>query len=200
MSRHFEQGEIMSTHVEPGTASQPDPTLLEDLARAARDGDATALERLLTLSRPRALRVCQRILPCRADAEDACQEALLLVATKLGSFDGRSRYTSWLHVVAANAARSTYRRLRQVAVQDPDHRVFAGADPRTTSVIAGTRLDLLEALDRLEATSHDLAVAVVLRDLGDLTYAQIAENLGVPEGTIKARVHHGRARLRTMLS
>jgi RNA polymerase sigma-70 factor (ECF subfamily) len=173
---------------------------LELLVGAARAGDAVALDRLLAQCRPRVLRICQRVLPCQQDAEDACQDALLLVASKLQTFDGRAKFTTWLHAVAVNSARSTYRRMRRVAQDVPlADRLDLAVDPRTTSVIAGTRLDLLEALDRLERGSGKAATAVVLRDLGDLTYSQIAETMDAPEGTVKSWVHEGRKQLRASL-
>jgi RNA polymerase sigma-70 factor (ECF subfamily) len=73
-------------------------------------------------------------------------------------------------------------------------------DPRTTSVIAGSRIDLLDALEKLEQTKPDLVAPVVLRDLAHLTYAEIAEHLGEPVGTVKSRVHDGRKILRRSLS
>ncbi|MGC4897349.1 sigma factor-like helix-turn-helix DNA-binding protein [Micromonospora sp. DT31] len=73
------------------------------------------------------------------------------------------------------------------------------ADPRTTSVIAGSRLDLLEALDRLEAHRPELAAALVLRDLCQLAYREMAAQLGVPVGTVKSRVHHARKHVRASL-
>ena len=100
---------------------------------------------------PACLNVCRGVLPYSGDAEDACQEALLNVATKIGSWNGRGRFTTWMHVVALNSARTTYRKLKNQAVPTD----FEGGhhdrpDPRTTSVIAGTRLDLLEAMETIE--------------------------------------------------
>ncbi|WP_433650256.1 sigma factor-like helix-turn-helix DNA-binding protein [Micromonospora zamorensis] len=73
------------------------------------------------------------------------------------------------------------------------------ADPRTTSVIAGSRLDLLDALDRLEAHRPELVTALVLRDLCQLDYQEIAGELGVPVGTLKSRTHHARRHVRESL-
>jgi RNA polymerase sigma-70 factor (ECF subfamily) len=67
------------------------------------------------------------------------------------------------------------------------------SDPRTTSVAAGTRLDLLEALQSL---APDIGEAVALRDVLDLEYREIAALLNVPEGTVKSRIHDGRLRER----
>ena len=66
------------------------------------------------------------------------------------------------------------------------------SDPRTTSVIAGSRLDLLEALEALESSHPQLVQPLVLRDLGALSYAEIADELDVPLGTVKARIHQAR--------
>ena len=56
------------------------------------------------------------------DAEEATQDALLLVATKIGSFEGRSKFTTWLHAVASNSARATYRSLKRRAAERLDRR------------------------------------------------------------------------------
>ena len=97
---------------------------------------------MLGAIRSRTLNVCRGVLPYSSDAEDACQEALLNIATKIGSWGGRGRFTTWTHVIAVNSARSTYRRMKNQAVAS-DAADLRQPDPRTTSVIAGTRLDLL---------------------------------------------------------
>ena len=131
------------------------PDEIDELARRAQGGDGNALEDLLREIRPRALSVCRGVLPYTPDAEDACQEALINIAAKIGSWGGRGRFTTWMHVVAVNSARSTYRRMKnQAAPSDPQATgAMERPDPRTTSVIAGTRLDLLDAMDCLLYTS-----------------------------------------------
>ena len=56
------------------------------------------------------------MLPYSSDAEDACQEALINVAKKIGTWNEQGRFTTWLHVVAVNSARSTYRRMKNQAI------------------------------------------------------------------------------------
>lgn len=178
-----------------------EPDRVDALARAAAAGDPVALEDLLGVVRPRILAVCRGVLPHGPDAEDACQEAMLSVATKVGSWHGRGRFTTWLHVVALNSARSTYRRLKRqaVAVDPAEGGRLERPDPRTTSVIAGTRLDLLEAMEAIGAGHPQVVEPLVLRDVYGLTYAEIAEALGLPLGTVKAQVHHGRRLARPLL-
>jgi RNA polymerase sigma factor (sigma-70 family) len=173
------------------------PSPWDDLARQAVD-DPAAMERLLGEIRPRVLRLCGRFLPCHQDAEDACQDTLLAVSQGLARWDGRAAFSSWLYRVAANRSRSTYEVLRRRSLERPGPLMPAEtADPRTTSVVAGTRLDLLEGLSRL---SPEAAEAVALRDVLDLGYREIAELLAVPEGTVKSRIHDARRQLRRSLT
>ncbi|MCL2614327.1 MAG: sigma-70 family RNA polymerase sigma factor, partial [Nocardioidaceae bacterium] len=88
---------------------------LDDLAARAAAGDGAALEDLLAAIQPRVRRICGRMLLYPEDAEEAAQDALLLVATRIGTFGGRSKFTTWLHAVASNSARSTYRSLKRRA-------------------------------------------------------------------------------------
>ncbi|MEV4829933.1 RNA polymerase sigma factor [Micromonospora sp. NPDC049257] len=171
---------------------------IDDLAGAAARGEPGALDALLTAVRPEVLRLCGRLLPHREDAEEACQDALLAVTRGIDRFEGRSSFHTWLYQLTANRARSTYRALRRrwqveadgVPLPDPP-------DPRRTSVVAGTRLDLLDALD---AVRPEVAEALTLRDVLGLPYREIATLLDVPEGTVKSRVHLARRQVRQRLT
>jgi RNA polymerase sigma-70 factor (ECF subfamily) len=178
------------------TDDQPD---LEALALAAASGDVESLDRLLAAIQPRVQRICGRMLLYPEDAEEAAQDALLLVATKIGGFAGRSKFTTWLHAVTSNSARSTYRSLRRRAGERTTDELPTHADPRTTSVIAGSRLDLLDALDVVGSTHPDLVEALVLRDVQELEYADIAQLLDIPLGTVKSRIHQARQLIRPLL-
>ncbi|WP_121256037.1 RNA polymerase sigma factor [Nocardioides ferulae] len=173
---------------------------LDALALRAAGGDRDALEDLLAQVQPRVKRICGRILLYPEDAEEAAQDALLLVATRIGSFAGRSRFTTWLHVVASNSARSTYRTLKRRAAERLTDELPVAADPRTTSVIAGSRLDLLEALEIVGREHPEYVEPLVLRDVQELDYAEIARVLDLPLGTVKARIHHARKAVRPLLA
>ncbi len=134
------------------------------------------------------------------DAEEATQDALLLVATRIHQFDGRARFTTWLHAVAANSARSTYRTLKRRSAERPTDELPPAPDPRTTSVIAGSRLDLLEALEVVGAQRPELVEPLVLRDVQQLDYNEIAALLGIPVGTVKSRIHSARQAVRPLLA
>jgi RNA polymerase sigma factor (sigma-70 family) len=176
----------------------PSTVDVEDLARAAAAGDAAALDALLVAVTPGVLQLCARFLPYREDAEEACQDTLLALARGIGRFEGRSSFRTWLHRLAANRARSTYQRLRgRFAAEAAGIPLPDRPDPRRTSVVAGTRLDLLDALDEMGA---ELAEPVTLRDVLSLSYREIATLLDIPEGTVKSRIHEGRRRLREGLA
>lgn len=186
-----------------GAPEAYDADQIDDLARRAQDGDRGALEELLTAIRPRALNVCRGVLPHSADAEDACQEALINIAGKIGGWGRRGRFTTWMHAVAVNSARTTYRRMKNQAVPADPQETGGGSlerpDPRTTSVIAGTRLDLLEAMETLEREHPQVVEPLLLRDVYGLPYDEIAALVGAPLGTIKAQIHHGRRLARELL-
>ncbi|WP_446219758.1 RNA polymerase sigma factor [Micromonospora sp. IBHARD004] len=171
---------------------------IDDLARSASLGDRAALDALLVAVRPEVLRLCARLLPNREDAEEACQDTLLALARGITGFEGRSSFHTWLYRLAANRARSTYRVLRRRwRVEAAGVPLPESPDPRRTSVVAGTRLDLLDALDSVRP---ELAEAVTLRDVLGLSYREIAALLGLPEGTVKSRIHVARQQVRQRLA
>jgi len=162
-------------------------------ALAARTlADPAVMPELLHAIRPLVQRRVAKFLPYREDAEEAVQDTLLQVANKLHTFKGTGSFAGWVTIVATNQARQTYRSLKRRSVEQTSEYLPEAADPRTTSVIAGSRLDLLEALEHLESSHPQLVQPLVLRDLGALTYAEIADELDVPLGTVKARIHQAR--------
>ena len=169
------------------------------LAELAKSGDKNAMDDLLRQVYPRVLRICRSVLPYSADADDAAQEALLNIATKINSFSGRSSFSTWVHTVAANSARTTYRKLKRRAQAAHNPEQMEKPDPRTTSVIAGTRLDLLEALETLERDRPQMVTPLVLRDVYGLSYEEIAAEVGAPLGTVKSRIHDAREVVRPLL-
>ena len=181
------------------TDAQESPDL-EALAERAAEGDQHALHQLLVEIQPRVRRICGRMLLYPEDAEEAAQDALLLVSTRIQTFAGRSRFTTWLHAVASNSARSTYRTLKRRSAELPTDQMPTAADPRTTSVIAGSRLDFLEALEILGVDHPALVEPLLLRDVQELEYSDIANLLDIPVGTVKSRIHSARQIVQPLLA
>jgi RNA polymerase sigma-70 factor, ECF subfamily len=179
------------------------------LAARAAGGDRRALEVLLDRHADRIHAVCRRVLTDREDALDATQEAMIAIARGITRFDGRAAFTTWMYRVATNAAldeaRRKQRRPRPVDdIADASTRVPASRDTSGASsrdgrfdAVVADRLDIDAALRTIP---DDFRAAVVLRDLCDLDYAEIAEVLEIPPGTVRSRISRGRALLHDALA
>jgi RNA polymerase sigma-70 factor (ECF subfamily) len=168
----------------------------DDLARRAARGDAGALDALLRRHTTLVHSVCRRILGNPDDALDATQEALIAIATRVATFDGRARFSTWAYRVATNAALDEARRrgrrpLPSEQLPEAERAVSEG----TESAVAD-RLDVDAALAQL---SPEYRAAVALRDLVGMDYAEIADVLGIPPGTVRSRISRGRAVLADLL-
>jgi RNA polymerase sigma-70 factor (ECF subfamily) len=173
---------------------------VEELAKMAASGDDRALDRLLRQVAPDVLRRCSAILLHRDDAEEACQDVMVRVARGIGRFEGRSKFTTWLYPIVTNCVRQTYRSLKKRQPENGTAELPVDVpDSRRTSVIAGARIDLLEALERLEKRMPDAVEPFVLRDLADLDYHEITQRLGLPESTLRFRTHEARKFVRQHL-
>lgn len=176
----------------------PDPLRARDdtsLAQLAAGGDRAALDVLLERHVDRVHAICRRILGNREDALDATQEALISVARSIDRFDGRAAFTTWLYRVASNAALDELRRRKRRPT--PAAPLIDPAAPGTGPEAVGDRIDVDAALARIP---EEFRVAVVLRDLCDLDYAQIADVLDLPPGTVRSRIARGRAALAVQLA
>jgi RNA polymerase sigma-70 factor (ECF subfamily) len=124
-----------------------------------------------------------------ADALDATQEALISLVRGLPHFDGRSSFVTWSYRVATNACLDEVRRRRRrpVPVDEMTVAAPAGTD------LAGSVADRMALDDALAALPPEFRAAVVLRDVCALDYAEIAEVLDVPPGTVRSRIARGRA-------
>lgn len=166
------------------------------LVSAARAGDRQALDLLLRRHYDRVYAVCRRIAGATRDADDAAQESMIRIVRGLASFDGRSSFSTWAYRIATNTAldelRKRNRRPQLHAVDDDE--APEQADSIAHRSVEGV-VDRL-VIDRAMADlPEDYRVAVVLRDVADLDYDEIAEVLDVPIGTVKSRIARGRARL-----
>lgn len=168
-----------------------------DLARAAGAGDREALDTLLTRHVDRLHAVCRRICG-PVDASDATQDALLAIARSIHRFDGRAAFTTWAHRIAVNAALDEVRRARRRGVPASDN--LDTLEPAAGRGDAPDRVvDRLVLDDALAALPLEFRTAVVLRDVADLEYAEIAAVLEVPLGTVRSRIARGRAALAAAL-
>lgn len=143
--------------------------------------------------------VCWRILEDDSDADDATQNALVSIARGYASFDGRSAVSTWIYRIATNAAldelrRRRRRRLRTTSLENHHDSTNDVADPRSTESLASfeERDILAVALARIP---DEFRIPLVLRDVADLEYDDIASILDIPPGTVRSRISRGRSRL-----
>jgi RNA polymerase sigma-70 factor (ECF subfamily) len=132
-------------------------------------------------------------------AEDLTQDVFLKLYKSLDTFDRRANFQTWLISVSRNLCIDHYRSVRkerETISRDVD---AADLSPVSTDLPADTRLEradrvvmLRQALDKLAPT---LRTAVMLRDIQELTYQEIADQLHLPEGTVKSRINRGRTEL-----
>jgi RNA polymerase sigma-70 factor (ECF subfamily) len=164
---------------------------------AAQAGDRDALDALLRRHHDRLFALCRRIMGNQADALDATQEALIALVRGLPRFDGRAAFTTWSYRVATNTCLDELRRRRRrpdPVFPDDDDRAAFDADLTSPSIDEQivARLSLDDAMQHLPLAFR---AAVVLRDVCTLDYAEIAEVLDIPPGTVRSRIARGRALL-----
>ncbi len=174
-----------------------------ELVTAAQGGDRGALDQLLRRHYDRVQAVCRRITGHEADAADAAQDAMIAIVRNLDRFDGRSSFGTWAYRIATNASLDELRRRKRRAVPTSDddnnnpHAEVADPDSGRRIDAIGDHMALGLALRSL---SDEYRLPVVLRDVADLDYAEIAEVLDIPAGTVKSRIARGRAALAKALS
>jgi RNA polymerase sigma-70 factor (ECF subfamily) len=188
---------------------------------AARAGDGGALEILLIAHYDRIHALCRRMLGNDADAIDATQDALLSAVRSISRFDGRSAFGTWLYRIATNACLDELRRRRRrplVGLPGDVDDDWAGPGSLATGWGSGGQgryqpafgpqgrdpADEAIAHVDVDAALRTLApehrVALVLRDVADLTYDEIALILDVPIGTVRSRIARGRAALAGLMA
>ena len=143
--------------------------------------------------------LCRRLAGNDADAADACQEALITVVRRLDRYDGRARFSTWLYRVATNACLDELRR-RGRRPTPVDDEVLTAGRAATGPAVDGAVADRVDIDHALAQLSEEFRAPVVLRDLCGLDYAEIAEVLDLPAGTVRSRISRGRAALAHVLA
>jgi len=166
---------------------EPDPGTI----RAAADGDLVAFEELVRAYQAQVWRFLRHLLGDASLAEDVTQETFLRVFQRLRTFRYRSRFSTWVFQVARNAGIDALRaraRQERLARLVPPPSVVAGADSGTDIVAA------------LSCLSVKLRESLLLVEVLGLRYREVAQVLGVPEGTVKSRVAQARQRMTAWLA
>ena len=188
----------------------PDSSIVE----RCLSGEAAAWEELVRLHTRRVYGLCYRFTGRESEAQDLTQDVFLRVFRALGSFrSAEGSFTTWLARLTRNLLIDHYRRTRNERVTDSIEEqlprieggtegrrgdAFSAAPRRPDSAVAGREAsELLQSA--LEKLSPELRETIILRDLQEMEYREIAQVLTIPEGTVKSRLNRGRAELARLL-
>jgi RNA polymerase sigma-70 factor (ECF subfamily) len=187
----------------PSNPTATSPETIDALIQRCLQGDQSAWDAIVPLYRRRVFNVAYTFVGKHDEAEDLTQDIFLKVFKSLDTFDRRANFKTWLMSVSRNMCIDHYRSVRKER-QTIDRDVDANALTPASSY--PSPMAMLEQRDRvtllrqaLSALPDALRTAVLLRDLQELSYSEIAEQLQLPEGTVKSRINRGRHQLARQL-
>ncbi len=186
----------------------PPPEDDDRFIAALRRRDERAFNRLVLTHQDRVYNLCLRLLGSPEEARDVAQEVFVTVFQKIELFRGDSKLSTWLYRVAANHAKNRIKYLArrhdrsrdrfEDLLSPPSEGRLSASVPRPDQALEGRRAEAFvqRALLLLDADQRE---AVVLRDIEGLTYEEVANIVEASLGTVKSRIHRGRARLKDAL-
>jgi RNA polymerase sigma-70 factor (ECF subfamily) len=179
------------------TAAQP--LTPDSLIEQCLAGDQSAWEQIVRQNWRKVFNVAYKFVGKHDEAEDLTQDIFLKIFKALGTFDRRANFQTWIISISRNLCIDHYRSVRkerQTMARDVEMADLQPASAERGPYAAAEHQDLRAMLRQaLEALPPTLRTAVVLRDLQELSYQEIADKLGLPEGTVKSRINRGRIEL-----
>jgi RNA polymerase sigma-70 factor, ECF subfamily len=175
------------------------PATPDSLIEQCLAGDQLAWEQIVRQNWRKVFNVAYKFVGKHDEAEDLTQDIFLKIFKALSTFDRRANFQTWIISISRNLCIDHYRSVRkerQTIARDVDSNDLQPATsergPYAQAEHQDLRAQLRQALETLPIT---LRTAVVLRDLQELSYQEIADRLGLPEGTVKSRINRGRIEL-----
>lgn len=167
---------------------------LEQWVAAGQSGDTEALGRVYHQCSPRIYALVRRMAG-REHADDLTQQVFLQAFRKLGQFNGRSKFETWLYRLAVNEVLQWGRKRQR------KKEAALVADPPQTDVPATVRMEQREMLEwALQQLEPELRAVFLLKEQQGQSYREIAEAVGIPEGTVGSRLNRARQQLRELLA
>ena len=172
-----------------------DPGLVEKAVR----GDGRAFQRIVENHHSLVWAAVRAVLGDKPDVEDTVQEAFIKVYRGLASFRGTSRLSTWIYRIARNEALNAAARPRRETVPLESTAPIEDPGERPDRLVA--RAEASARLDRFLPRIDDRwRAAIELRYMGERSYPEIAEIMGLPVGTVKTYIHRGKTALRRMMA
>jgi RNA polymerase sigma-70 factor, ECF subfamily len=175
------------------------PATPDSLIEQCLAGDQVAWEQIVRQNWRKVFNVAYKFVGKHDEAEDLTQDIFLKIFKALKTFDRRANFQTWIISISRNLCIDHYRSVRkerQTIARDVDSSELQPATPDRGPYAQAEHQDLRAQLRQaLETLPVTLRTAVVLRDLQELSYQEIADRLGLPEGTVKSRINRGRIEL-----
>ena len=183
----------------PATPPSEAPLEIEALIQRCLQGDQIAWDAIVQQYRRKVFNVAYKFVGRHEEAEDLTQDIFIKIFKSLGTFDRRANFQTWLISVSRNLCIDHYRSVRQER-QAIDHQIdpneLSPVSPEPGPIAAIEQQDRVVLLrEALAALPESLRKAVLMRDIQELTYQEIADQLHLPEGTVKSRINRGRTEL-----
>jgi len=183
----------------PANPAPPHSATPDNLIERCLQGDEVAWDEIVQRHRRKVFNIAYKFVGRHDEAEDLTQDVFLKIFKALKTFDRRANFQTWLISVSSNLCIDHYRSVRKER-ESVDRSVDAGemslASGGINPLTALERTDRRAFLQRALATLPEtLRTAVLLRDIQELSYHEIAERLSLPEGTVKSRINRGRHEL-----
>mgnify|MGYP002784305834 CR=1 FL=1 len=175
------------------------PEPLESLIQQCLDGDQAAWDEIVRRHRRKVFNLAYKFVGRHDEAEDLTQDIFLKIFKSLRTFDRRANFQTWLISVSRNLCIDHYRSVRkerETIDRDVDASELTPASREPGPMASLEQRDRVTLLrEALSALPETLRTAVVLRDLQELSYQEIADRLQLAEGTVKSRINRGRTEL-----
>jgi len=175
------------------------PVSIDETIQRAGEGDQSAWDTIVRTYWRKVFNVAYRFVGTYDEAEDLTQEIFLKVFRSLGTFDRRANFQTWLISVSRNLCIDHYRSVRkerETIDRDVDANELSPVSREIGPVAALEQRDRVMLLRQaLAALPETLRTAVLMRDIQELSYQEIADKLRLPEGTVKSRINRGRTEL-----
>jgi len=186
----------------------PDPTIaaasnMDALIERCLEGDQVAWDQIVRQHWRKVFNLAYKFVGRHDEAEDLTQDIFLKIFKALHTFDRRANFQTWLISISRNLCIDHYRSVRkerETMARDVDASELAPVSRERSPLNQLEQVDLKETIrTALAALPPALRQAVVLRDLQEFSYQEIADQLGLPEGTVKSRINRGRFELARQL-
>ncbi len=169
------------------------------LLKKAQNGDIEAVEKLLRRYERYVFNTALGFFKNAYDASDAAQEAMIKIYRKIGAFRGDASFRSWIFRITINVCKDMLRKTKEVLPIDDEDFANLQSDSMTPEQALDNKLERARVIDAIQQLDEDFRNVIILRELNDESYEDIARQLDISEGTVKSRIFRARNKLKELL-